>query len=384
MRANRGWPGIRFHARWALLTVPFVITAGAVTGRVVLGPGWGLLPLLVVGPAVAAAVGGAGYTLAAGAVAAVSCLAFDLRTMHEQMSHRPVIVAFLATVGVTVFGMVAARSRERRAQELTQVKMVADAAQQVLLRPVPARVGAVRMAVNYLSAAEAAQVGGDLYEVVATPGRLRLIVGDAEGNGLSAIRAAATVTSVFREAARDEDCLAEVVARIEASVAEEAGEEQFITAVLAEIWPDKDKIELISCGHPAPLMFGNHPPHYAGPEEGSLPLGLSDLGGAPRIPVTVPFAPGESILFYTDGASEARNKAGEFFPLERCAVLCPTAGLSGPAEPARLVEQLSAAVIRHVGHDPDDDVALLMVCREAALAPAWPSAAGLQPIRPAA
>jgi serine phosphatase RsbU (regulator of sigma subunit) len=368
-----------------LLSVPFVISAGAVTGRMMLGPGWGLLPLLVVGPAVAAAVGGAGYTLAAGAVAAASCLAFDIRTMNDQMSHRPIVVAFLATVGVTVFGVLAARSRERRSQELAQVKLVAEAAQQVLLRPVPARVGAVRMAVNYLSAAEAAQVGGDMYEVVATPGRLRLIVGDAEGKGLSAVRAAATVTSVFREAARDEECLAQVVARIEASVAEEAGDEQFITAVLAEILPDKDKMELISCGHPAPLVFGTQPPRYAGPEEGSLPLGLGDLGGAPRIPVTVPFPPGESVLFYTDGASEARNKAGEFFPLEQCEALCPAAGLATPAEPAALVNRLSAEVVRHIGHEPDDDVALLMVCREATLDRAWHgAAAGLRTIRPAA
>jgi len=91
------------------------------------------------------------------------------------------------------------------------------------------------------------------------------------------------------------------------------------------------------------------------------------------------------ILFYTDGASEARNKAGEFFPLERCEALCPPAGLNGSAEPARLVNQLSDEVVRHIGHEPDDDVALLMVCREAGLAPARPSAAaGLLPVRPAA
>ena len=368
-----------------MLAVPFVISAGAVTGRMMFGPGWGLLPLLVVGPAVAAAAGGAGYTMAAGAVAAASCLAFDIRTMHEQISHRPVFVAFLATVGVTVFGVVAARGRERRAQELAQIQLVADAAQQVLLRPVPARVGPVKMAVNYLSAAEAAQIGGDLYEVVSAPGRLRLIVGDAEGNGLSAVRAAATVVSVFREAAREEDCLAQVVARIEASVAEEAGEEQFITAIVAEIMPDKDKVELISCGHPAPLLFGSDPPRYAGPEEGSLPLGLADLGGAPRIPVTVPFEPGESILFYTDGASEARNKAGEFFPLERCESLCPAGGPSDLTEPAALVNRLSDEVVRHIGHEPDDDVALLMISREAALAAAGHgAAAGARAIRPAA
>jgi serine phosphatase RsbU (regulator of sigma subunit) len=168
-------------------------------------------------------------------------------------------------------------------------------------------------------------------------------------------------------------------------VAEEAGEEQFITAIVAEIMPDSDKVELISCGHPAPLLFGTQPPHYAGPEEGSLPLGLADLGGAPRIPVTVPFEPGESILFYTDGASEARNKAGEFFPLDRCESLQPAGGQDAETEPATLVDRLSDEVVRHIGHEPDDDVALLMISREAALAIAGHrAAAGARAIRPAA
>jgi serine phosphatase RsbU (regulator of sigma subunit) len=348
--------------------VPFVVSAWAVLARLAVGPGWELLlPLLVVGPAVAAAVGGVRYTLAAGVTAAGACAVFDIKNIHQEASHRPSLIAFLATIGVTAFGMLAARSRERRAQELAQVRLVAEAAQRVLLRPVPARVGLVRMAVRYLSAVEAAQVGGDLYEVVATPGRVRLIVGDAEGNGLSAVRAAATVTSVFREAAREENCLAAIVARLEARVAEEAGPEHFITAILAEISAGDDEMQLISCGHPAPLMFGTQPPRLVGPDECSLPLGLADLGGAPRIPVTVPFEAGEAVLFYTDGASEARNKAGEFFPLASCQSIAPT-GPAARVDPATLVDQLSDEIIRYIGHEPDDDVALLLACRDPALA----------------
>jgi serine phosphatase RsbU (regulator of sigma subunit) len=66
------------------------------------------------------------------------------------------------------------------------------------------------------------------------------------------------------------------------------------------------------------------------------------------------------MLFYTDGASEARNKAGEFFPLASCA------SLRSPADPATRVDQLGEEITRYVGHAPDDDVALLLAYREAA------------------
>src|SRR6476661_9659344 len=66
-RSTRLDPAIRSRARLMLRTLPFAIIAAIGISRPVIGPGWGLLPLLVVGPVVAAAVGGPLYTLAAGA-----------------------------------------------------------------------------------------------------------------------------------------------------------------------------------------------------------------------------------------------------------------------------------------------------------------------------
>jgi serine phosphatase RsbU (regulator of sigma subunit) len=341
-----------------LLTVPFVITAGALIAGLLVGSGWGLLPLLVVGPAIAASLGGARYTVAVGAAAVVAGMLFDIDTMHEHINHRAVVVAVVATAGITVVGMLAAARRERRTQELAQLRLVADVAQQVVLRPVPPRVGAVRLAVRYLSASSQARVGGDLYEVAVTPAGVRLIVGDAEGKGLPAVQSAALVTGVFREAAHEECDLAAIVARIEASLARELGDEQFVTAVLAEISPDQSKMQLITCGHPAPLLLGSGTPRYAGSAEGSLPLGLSHLAGPGRISVTVPFEAGEQVLFYTDGASEARDKAGRFFPLAGCSAI------SGPPDPATLVDRLSQEVVSYVGHAPDDDIALLLAYKQ--------------------
>jgi serine phosphatase RsbU (regulator of sigma subunit) len=342
-----------------LLALPFAIMAVIGVCRLIVGPGWGLLPLLAVGPAVAAAIAGLLYTLAAGAVALATSLLFVF-DIQPAATHRQAEIAFLAVAGVTAAGIVASSGRRRKERELAEISLVAEVAQRVLLRPVPRRAGSVRMAVRYLSASSGARVGGDLYEVVTTPDFVRLIVGDVEGKGLPGVASAAAVLGVFREAAHDEDSLVAIVSRIETSLARQLGDEQFVTAVLAEISRDGDKIELLSCGHPGPLLLTAAQPRFIEPAEGSLPLGLGDLADVPRIPITIPFEPGNEILFYTDGASEARNKAGEFFPLADCAAV------RSPASPATLVDRLSDEMARHVGHAPDDDVALLLAYRDAA------------------
>jgi serine phosphatase RsbU (regulator of sigma subunit) len=332
--------------------------AAIVVARLIVGPAWGLLPLLATGPAMAAAMSGLAYTLSAGTAALAGCLLFEVGSASGA-AHRQAQIALVAVAGVTAAGILASTRRRRRARELAEVRIVAEAAQQVLLRPVPRQSGPVQLAVRYLSAASGAQVGGDLYEVVSTPEHVRLIVGDVEGKGLPGVAFAAAVLGVFREAAYDEDSLAAIVARIETSLDRQLGDEQFVTAVLAEISADGDKIELLSCGHPAPLLLGAGQPRFIEPPADGLPLGLGHLADVPRIPVIIPFEPGSEILFYTDGASEARNKAGDFFPLADCAAV------RSPASPATLVDRLSDEVTRYVGHAPEDDVALLLAYRDA-------------------
>jgi serine phosphatase RsbU (regulator of sigma subunit) len=352
-------PAIRFRRESILLALPFVIMAAVGVSGAFIGSDWGLLPLLVVGPTVAAAIGGVGYTLIAGAAAMAECVLLDIMIPRGD-NHRPAQVALLAAAAVTVAGVLAVRARQRREGELAQVRVVAEAVQKVVLRPIPRQVGAVSLALHYQSASSGARIGGDLYEVVTTQDCLRLIVGDVRGKGLPAVQSAAAVLGVFREAAHEEHCLAAIVSRIEVSLNRHFDDEQFVTAVLAEVRAGENKMELLSCGHPAPLVLGADAPRFASRDEGTLPLGLGDLTGVPRLPVSIPFGPGDQVLFYTDGVSEARNKAGDFFPLAR------RAALLAPADPGSLVDRLSAEVTRHVGHAPDDDVALLLAYRRVA------------------
>ena len=87
-----------------------------------------------------------------------------------------------------------------------------------------------------------------------------------------------------------------------------------------------------------------------------LTLGWEDL---PRS-VSVEGAPDDQMLFYTDGVSEARNRAGEFYPLPDRAVYAEA------TDPDSALDRLQQDVLHHVGHALDDDAAMLLLRRQAA------------------
>src|SRR5205814_7518449 len=156
--------------------------------------------------------------------------------------------------------------------ELADVRTVAEAAQQVLLRPVPAGSGAVQIAVRYISATSRATIGGDLYEVIAAADATRFIIGDVQGKGLTAVKMASTVLGAFREVAPDTSDLALIAARIEATLAREHTDEQFVTASLTQASTDGSKVELLNRGHPAPLLVNSAGARLLEAAEGGLPL----------------------------------------------------------------------------------------------------------------
>ncbi|HWG63029.1 MAG TPA: PP2C family protein-serine/threonine phosphatase [Streptosporangiaceae bacterium] len=320
------------------------------------GPDSGLLPLLSLGPAIAAVSSTLRTTVLVGAIALVLC---GLLAAYQAMSTPSRDVLDSATVaGVTVAAVIGSTVRQRRERELAEVRAIAEVAQQVLLGPVPETVSDVHLAVRYLSATSQATIGGDLYEVVVAPDRVRLIIGDVQGKGLLAVKTAATVLGAFREAAHDAIDLYGIAGSLEVSLRRQLTAEQFVTAILAEVSSDGSKIELLNCGHPPPLLIQARVGLFIESGTANLPLGLADLGPVRRQSETIPVGPGDQVLFYTDGVSEARNKAGAFYPLSR------SARFGSAADPDLMLDMLQEDVLDHVGHALDDDAAMLLVRRE--------------------
>jgi serine phosphatase RsbU (regulator of sigma subunit) len=338
-----------------LAALPFAVVIAVAVIDVLAGPGVGFLPVLSLGPALAAI---SRRPLPTALIGTLTLGLGVLLALYDNLAgSRRGTIALITIAGVTIAGVVASAGRRRRERELANFKAIAEAAQQILLRPVPPRIPPVDIAVRYVSAAASARIGGDLYEAVSVGGGVRLIVGDVLGKGLPAARTAAVVLGAFREAAYDSLDLVQIAARIEASLEHQEAEEEFVTAVLAQVDDAGSQVEILNCGHPPPLLARNGEVTAAESHEASLPLGLGSLNAAARAVCSVPFKYGDRLLFYTDGISEARDKQGTFYPLER------TGAFLGSPDLGLALDRLSEDVLRHVGHALLDDAAILLIGR---------------------
>src|SRR4029079_14703861 len=152
------------------------------------------------------------------------------------------------------------------------ITRVAEAAQQAILAPVPPQVGPVALAGAYVSAAREALVGGALYDVFTGPGWVRLLIGDVRGKGLEAVRLATVVLGYFRAAAVERDDIAAVARQMETRMRPYLGDEDFVTALIAEI--DSDGLaSVVCCGHPPAMVYAGGERSFLGAAD-SLPLGL--------------------------------------------------------------------------------------------------------------
>ncbi|WP_234439781.1 PP2C family protein-serine/threonine phosphatase [Streptomyces bicolor] len=265
-----------------------------------------------------------------------------------------------AIIAVTLAAAYGSHVRRQREDMLFHVRLVADAAQKVLLRPLPRRIEGVEIESLYLAAQEQARIGGDFYEAIGTPYGVRLLIGDVRGKGLSAVGAASAVIGCFREAAYDEPDLQGIIHRLETTVTRHSAAfpaqdqpEHFATALLAEIPHGGGHLRLLNCGHPPPLIAHCGKVRVLEPAIASPPLNLAALIGDRYWVEIVAFGPGDQLLLYTDGVSETRDHSGEFFPLP------DWMRRQGTLQPRELLDQLHRDLLQHSGGRLDDDIAAL-------------------------
>ncbi len=265
-------------------------------------------------------------------------------------------------VAVTVAAAYGSHVRLQRERTLFQVRLVADAAQQVVLSPMPRRFGGVEIEALYLAAAAEARIGGDFYEVVDTRYGVRLLIGDVRGKGLPAVGQAAAMVNCFREAAYDEADLGSVARRLDASSTRYSAAfppqdlmERFATALLVEIPHGGSRIGILNCGHPPPLLLSRGELRTLEPTAPSPLLNLAELTGDHYSIDSFGVVPGDLLLLYTDGVTEARDRDGEFFPL------AAWMRRQAPPGPRELLGALHRDLLHYSGGGLDDDIAALAV-----------------------
>ncbi|GAA1848010.1 PP2C family protein-serine/threonine phosphatase [Actinomadura bangladeshensis] len=332
----------------------------AVTG-VVLSRETGLAPFLVFLPTLIAGRGTTRQTAVAAGWATVVIAGSLIRSPLETAAANASVLVF--AVALNGLSVVQALQRVRKEGEITRLRSAAAALQRQVLRPFPLVTHELLVHGLYEPLEEDSQVGGDIYEVMATPYGSRVLIGDVQGKGLPAISTAFAVLNSFREAALAQPTLTAVVDALESSVlhhnafAAQAGEaERFVTALVLDIGSDT-KIQAIDCGHVPPYLLEHD---RAGPVplgEASVPLGLAALAPESRTVTWFDFPYDSTLLLCTDGVTEARSPSGAFFPLAR------RVAAWSDLPPEDMAPAISRELQEHTQGRQSDDTAVLLLRR---------------------
>jgi len=250
------------------------------------------------------------------------------------------------------------QSEEALRESEEQQRHIADVLQEALLL-MPERMEGVSFGHLYRPATVAARVGGDFYDLFALPGgQTGLLIGDVSGHGLEA----AALTSVSKDTIKafayeglsPADVLTKTNMVILQATAGHEGPVQFLTAFYGTLDVVTGRLEYAAAGHPPPLV-------RRGSGETFVLSAASPVIGffedSEYTSAEVSLDPGDLILLYSDGLTEARRGA-ELFGEER--LLATVAG-NPEVTPEDLPSFLRDRVMDHAHGRLLDDLAILAV-----------------------
>ena len=172
----------------------------------------------------------------------------------------------------------------------------------------------------------ASQLGGDYYDYVDLPGgRLAVVVADVSGKGISASLLMAKLSAETRFCLASEPSPAEAIGRLNRTFCESGWEDRFVTMVLAVLDPRRHEVAIVNAGHLPPLL--HRAPggvERVALKEACLPLGIDyDVDYAQ---CQLLLSPGDSLVLYTDGITEAMNANDELYGDQRLLTLLGSGG----------------------------------------------------------
>lgn len=245
----------------------------------------------------------------------------------------------------------AEEDREREARELSAARVIQ---QQLLPTEMPSLPG-WRVTAHYRPARE---VGGDFYDFLDLPdGRIAIVAGDVTDKGIPAALVMAATHSILRGDAPELVSPGAVLERANDRLYPDIPARMFVTCLYAVLDPVSGRLRYANAGHNLP---------YAAVKDGvtefrarGMPLGA--MPGMSYEEKEAHLAPGDTILFHSDGLVEAHNAAGEMFGFPRLRRVVENGGGSG-----RLVEACLAELKKFVGPgwEQEDDITLVALQRD--------------------
>lgn len=267
-----------------------------------------------------------------------------------------VVLVYCLLFGVLIMGVSLAiafhREAMARAGSERELQLARRIQRSFLLSEFPRRVRVEVHAVNVSSR----EVSGDFYDVVpAGDEHVVLAIADVSGKGVPAALLSSMLQASVRTQAGVVESPAAMMATMNVLACQRASTGQFATFFLAVLHEPTLRLRFTNAGHNHPVLMRASGERVL-LEQGGCVVGLLDGPAFDEGAVTL--EPGDRILFYTDGVSEAERGDGEMFGEERLYALLDSAPRDLPAE--RLVDLVLAGVRAHLdGVEPGDDITVM-------------------------
>lgn len=198
-------------------------------------------------------------------------------------------------------------------------------------------------------------IGGDTFDYAVEPSSLSLGISDARGHGLRAALLGSLATTALRNSRRRGESLIEQVTAANGALMAQFGGEDFVTASLLLVDLPSGATAMVNAGHLPPLMIRNQTCRGLD-VHAQAPLGM--FAETMYRPQRLDLRPGDRLVLFTDGITEAMPEAGAAFGEARLAELLLETLTTPPAEAVRIV---SGEVLRHRAGQLNDDASIVVL-----------------------
>ncbi|WP_217142775.1 PP2C family protein-serine/threonine phosphatase [Streptomyces sp. AC627_RSS907] len=208
------------------------------------------------------------------------------------------------------------------------------------------------------------EIGGDAFDHSLTRTTLHVAVIDSMGHDLASGLTSAVALAACRNARRNGADLPELVESVDDALSRWLPD-QYCTAVLAQLEFETGLLRWSNCGHPAPLLIrGEQLLVDALAREADPPMGVpARMYPGPRLTHETRLEPGDRVMVYTDGVTEARTREEELFGLERFADYVIRAMAGGELAPETLRRLIHSILDSQTGRLRDDATILMFEWR---------------------
>ena len=262
---------------------------------------------------------------------------------------------YFGVTGVTVLLLAAVITERRRAEET--VEHISEALQESLLPSRLPEIPGIDLAARFRPVGAGFRVGGDFYDVFESgDGSWAVVVGDVCGKGPKAAAVTGLARYTLRTAALHEHSPSKLLAVLNDALRHDRAPRELCGVAYARL--DRVdggfRLELSTGGHPLPLLLR---PDGIVTSIGTYGLVLGADADPQLVDTTVELHPGDCVLLYTDGLTDAYAPAHTLVPADIASLLASCAGFNA----GDIADHIYNAVLDSRPSEPRDDIALFVL-----------------------